>query len=75
MQDFLIEGLGLFSPRSHNLPRFKPLSTERKENMENDGKKMEKWKIMNVLEATWDAGFLDGGIGSLLPSLSQSPKI
>ena len=40
--------------------------------MEKDGK---IWKIMNVLEATWDAGFLDGGIGSLLPSLSQSPKI
>ena len=30
MQDFLMEGLGR-SPRSHNLPRFKPLSTgERK---------------------------------------------
>ena len=74
-----MEGLRLSSPRSRNLPRFKPLSTKRKENVENDGKKMEKdgkiWKIMNVLEATWDAGFLDGGIGSLLPSLSQSPKI
>ena len=35
MQDFLMEGLGLSSPRSHNLTRFKPLSTERKENMKN----------------------------------------
>ena len=27
--------------------------------------------MMNVGEATWDAGFLDGGIGSLALTISQ----
>ena len=32
---FLDGGIGSLLPRSHNLTRFKPLSTERKENMKN----------------------------------------
>lgn len=29
---------------------------------------------MNVGEATWDAGFLDGGIGSLSPRSHNLPR-
>ena len=30
--------------------------------------------MMNVGEATWDAGFLDGGIGSLSPRSHNLPR-